>query len=259
MAADWTVDQIQLLDRSESSRDLLTSLRAQVLRPSFPKEQYVDDDDAQHNGPLLIACAPDGLVVGGALGEYFNDSTALLGYIAVRPCLRRRGVGEVLMAAVTANWTRDGRRWFIEIDDPRHHEPHAGHGDPTARVAFYHRFGVRAVPIPYFQPRLNPTLGRGEHMILGIVPSDNCEPIDTIRGADVADFLDEYFVGCEGEGARNDPDVTWLREWCSCDELPLVGLDPDHLEDNLRQIPDDEPPSAQFLARSREDEEADSP
>ncbi len=240
MSEASTMDGLTILDETTCNAELLAELRAHVLKPSFPVDEYMNDDDDPHEGPLLVACGPDGSVVGGALGEYYDDSTALLGYIAVRPGCRGRGIGQRLMAAITSTWTEDGRRWFIEIDDPRHHGSHAVYGDPRSRVAFYRRFGVVAIPIPYFQPRLAPGLNRGAHMLLGIVPPGSGEAPKTLPGAEVAAFLKHYFMVCEGSSVSVDPDVKWLLGWCRSGEVPMIALDPDH----LAGIPDDEPPSA---------------
>jgi GNAT superfamily N-acetyltransferase len=232
---------VTILDDRTADRKLLRQAREEILRPSFPKEQYVDDDDAPHVGPLLVAVSDSGLTLGIAVGEIFSASDALLGYLAVRPGYRGQNVGNALMTAIVQQWLTDGRQWFIEVDDPRHYPSREDHGDPAARLRFYHRFGVVAIPIPYFQPRLAPTLDRGAHMILGIVPPAGVHP-RAVSGASVRAFLEVYFAGCEGPGALSDDDLVWLLRWCEVDELPLIPLD------DLRHLPDADPPSATTTA-----------
>ena len=157
--------EIRLVDQeSPGAAGLLRELHDDVLRPSFRPEEYVSPTVINPAKKLaIIARADDGLVVGGALGEaYPHSRVLLLGYLAVRPGLRGKGIGSVLMAALKERWLdRDGENLAVlEIDDPRYHAPHPDHGDPAARLRFYGAFGVRLLGIPYFQPRLRDHLPR---------------------------------------------------------------------------------------------------
>jgi len=150
--------------------ELLVRFGAEILEKSFPPTEYVPNcfvGSGPLTDPFLVACAPDGTILGGACGEvYPHSNSLLLGYLAVRQGLRGTGVGGLLMRELRERWVRPGQLALLEIDDPRHHAVRDDYGDPTARARFYDRFGVRGLAVPYFQPRLGPALPRGYHMIL---------------------------------------------------------------------------------------------
>jgi GNAT superfamily N-acetyltransferase len=235
---------VQLLDQgSPNAAQLLREFHDEVLAPSFRPEEYVPPATIDLEGILaLIACADDGTVIGGAIGDVFPDSDALLlGYLAVRPGLRGTGTGSVLLTALKERWLPRHPLTFLELDDPRHHGPHPTHGDPARRLSFYATFGIRLLTIPYFQPRLRDDLPRGRHMLLGVIPPDGATPT-SVPAHQVTAFLREYFVAEEGPGALDDPEVRWLLETADPGgkggEIPLV--DPGA----YATVPDTAPPSA---------------
>lgn len=237
-------DDVRLFDGTapEAGR-LLREFRG-ILRRSFPPEEYVEypDDEAEGyaDGPMLIACGPDGAVLGGALGEVYPDSgTLLLGYLAVDPELRGSGVGTQLVQALRDRWFSPETFAIMEVEDPRHHQADPEHGDPAARLRFYARFGASALVMPYFQPRLRPDLPRAYHLLL--CPLNVPAHLDVGGEVDaraVASFLTEYFVACEGQDALEDPEVEWLLDWCRPPSIGLVSLA------DLGRVPDDDPPGA---------------
>jgi GNAT superfamily N-acetyltransferase len=216
---------VQLFDQgAPDAVELLRELHDKVLAPSFRQEEYLPPTTIDlQDGPALIACADDGTVIGGALGEVYPDSGALLlGYLAVRPDQRGKGTGGVLLAALKERWLPRYPLAFLELDDPRHHRPHPTHGDPARRLSFYAAFGIRLLTIPYFQPRLRGDLPRGYHMLLGVIPPTEATPT-SMPAHQVTAFLREYFVACEGTGALDDPEVHRLINAASAaDEIPLV-------------------------------------
>ena len=90
---------IQLFDQdSPRAAELLRELHDEVLFPSFPANEYIPPTTIDpQDGLAVIACSA-GRVVGGALGEVYPASNALLlGYLAARPGLRGSGVGSALL------------------------------------------------------------------------------------------------------------------------------------------------------------------
>ncbi len=220
-------EPIHILDENATqAKELLTELHDSILSVSFPPEEYIRPPaPAEADGPALIACQKDGLVLGGALGEWYPRSESLLlAYLAVRPGFRAKGIGELLMAAVVERWLSKVPLAFLELDDPHHHAPHPGYGDPVARLRFYARFGVRTLAIPYFQPSLADHLPRAYHLLLGVIAKERVEPPSTIPGARVAAFIEEYFEVSEGSDALQAPEVQRLLRACAVPEISLLSL-----------------------------------
>ncbi len=199
---------------SPHAAELLRELHDGVLRPSFRPEEYVSPTVIRPEGKLaVIACAADGLVIGGALGELYPASgVLLLGYLAVRPGWRGRGVGSAVMATLRERWLEPDSLALLELDDPRYHAPHPEHGDPLARLRFYGASGVRLLAIPYFQPRLRSHLPRGYHMVLGVIPPLGTTLPAALPAGRVSAFLREYFEDCEGPTVREEEEVQRLLE-----------------------------------------------
>lgn len=219
---------IQLFDQdSPRAAELLRELHDGVLRPSFRPDEYVSPTVIKPGGrPALIACADDGQVIGGALGEVYPVSgVLLLGYLAIRPGFRGKGVGSVLMTALRQRWLEPDTLAVLEMDDPRYHAPHPDHGDPEARLRFYGAFDVRLLTIPYFQPRLGSHLPRGYHMLLGVIPPAGVVPPAAIPAQQLRVFLPEYFEDCEGRPVRDDAELQRLLDACRGPEIDLVRIE----------------------------------
>jgi GNAT superfamily N-acetyltransferase len=229
---------IQLFDQdSPQAARLLRELHDEILAPSFPASEYVPPTTIDPKDGLAVIACSGGQVVGGALGELYPASRALLlGYLAARPGLRGSGVGSTLLAALKERWLGAHPLAFLELDDPRHHSADLNYGDPAARLRFYGRFGIKLLTIPYFQPRLGADLPRGYHMILGVIPPDGGTAPRTIPGHQVSAFLREYFDACEGNAADNDPEVRWLLDAASEPQITLVGAE------EFQRVPDSLPP-----------------
>jgi hypothetical protein len=106
----------------------------------------------------------------------------------------------------------------------------------VARLRFYERFGVRALAIPYFQPRLSAGLRRGYHMVLGVLEAPAAAPATSLDGRRVRQFLEEYFEAAEGPGWDRDPEVAWLLQACGPGPVELVPLH------DLSLVPEGAPP-----------------
>jgi GNAT superfamily N-acetyltransferase len=217
---------IRLFDAdSPRAAELLRELHDEVLRPSFPPEEYVPATVIDPSQELaVIACSEDGRVLGGALGERYPASgVLLLGYLAVRPGLRGQGVGSAVMTALRERWLDGDGLALLELDDPRYHEPHPDRGDPVARLRFYGASGVRLLAMPYFQPRLSSDLPRAYHMFLGVIPPIGATLPPALEARRVSAFLTEYFEVCEGPAVHDDPELRALLAACGEDQIELVG------------------------------------
>jgi GNAT superfamily N-acetyltransferase len=239
MVTTCSGQDIRLFDQtSPRAAEMLRELHEEILLPSFPPQQYVPPATISPRDHLaVIACADDGRVLGGALGEiYPRSGSLLLGYLAVRPGHRGAGVGSVLLAAARERWLTQRPVMFLELDDPRHHTPHPGYGDPEARLRFYGTFGVRLLAIPYFQPRLRAQLPRVYGMFLAALPALGFRLPQAMPASQVSAFLREYFEACEGGAADDDAEVRWLLGSVHGPEIALVGVD------QAAQVPDLSPP-----------------
>jgi GNAT superfamily N-acetyltransferase len=175
----------------------------------------------------FVARVADDTILGGAVIDWFAASRVLLlSYMAVRSGHRGGGVGAKLMAAVCGDAAEDLEPLLIvaEIDDPRHYQSDAAHGDPHARVRFYERLGGRTLPIPYLQPALGPDGSRVPHMLLMVLGGSLAPPeTKVIDGATVEFFLTEYFDLCEGPLQSGDSQRQDLLAACRRpDGLPLL-------------------------------------
>jgi GNAT superfamily N-acetyltransferase len=227
---------IRLLGQdSPRATELLRELHDGVLLPSFRPEEYVSPTVIDPAKKLaVIACAADGLVIGGALGEVYSASgVLLLGYLAVRPGFRGKGIGSVVMAALRERWLGQDTLAVLEMDDPRYHAPHPDYGDPEARLRFYGAIGVRLLGIPYFQPRLRSHLPRGYHMLLGVIPPTGATLPAAIPARQVSAFLREYFEDCEGSAVHDDAELRRLLDACRGSEIELVNFA------DISRIPDE--------------------
>jgi GNAT superfamily N-acetyltransferase len=231
---------IQVRDlRAEADPRLIEAIYHEILEPSFGSDELD-----------TLACVLDGLTEGGSYecwglaaldGEtpvgnimgypYLKSGVLLIGYVAVRPGLRSRGIGDLLL-------TEAGRHWYgkagltlvlAEIDDPRYH-PATADIDPRRRVAFYARHGTRIALGPYFQPRLE---GEGKKrvydMFLAVLAGRDgaIGPGPSVAGRQVSAFLMEYFTA-SGEGSdwprADDAEGRWLLDWYR--DRDMVGLQP---------------------------------
>jgi len=236
-------EDIRLFDEhSVGARELLQRFGEEILENAFPPEQYIPLQFAGTGAledPVLIACGPDGRILGGACGEIYPRShTLLLGYIAIRQDLRGAGLGSLLMDEIRERWLDPETLTVLEIEDPRHHPNDEDYGDSEARVRFYAGFGVEALAVPYFQPRLSASLPRSYHLMLGALSVPNhMRKGSGVDGFPIEHFLREYFVACEGEDVLEDEELQWLLSSYRVPEIQLVPID------DLNHIPNPDPPS----------------
>lgn len=245
--------QIRFRDmRADADTSLIEVIYRNILEPSFgPDELDTLDsvldgltEDGSYEAWGLCAL-DDETPVGCILGyPYPGSGVLLIGYVAVRPGLRSRGIGGLLMDEAQRRWYGKANLTLViaEIEDPRYH-PVVGDNDPERRVAFYARHNAQIAIGPYFQPRLEgPDKKRVYGLFLTILygSSDVISPGHSIPAQQIVTFLREYFTA-SGEGSEwprdEDGEGHWLLDWYRDHEM--VSLHPigKYSEIDLPQVP----------------------
>jgi predicted N-acetyltransferase YhbS len=220
-SADRPVVTIEEIDAADDQQ--VADFYGRVLAPNFPADELETSENIAEGlksgeTTALVARNPDGAIVGGAVGDLFPRSgVLLLSYLAVAAGGRGTGIGGLLMRALTDRWSSkySPPLLVMEVEDPRYHHASPAFGDPVARVRFYERLGVRALPVPYFQPALVPGLQRVPHLMLMVFGGTDVPPgTDRVDGKLVELFLTEYIEGCEGPVRPDDAPAQRLLAAC---------------------------------------------
>jgi GNAT superfamily N-acetyltransferase len=208
--------------RAETDTSLIERVYRDILQPSFDASELEALDvllDGLSGGisrECWGLCAMDGdTPVGCILGYPYPVSRVLLiGYMAIRPGLRSRGLGRTLLEEARRRWFGTAGLTLVlaEIEDPRYH-PAAGGIDPARRVAFYSRLAAQMVVGPYFQLQLK---GEGKKRIYGmflavLYGGERA----SVSAPQLAAFLREYFMTAEGSDwpSAGDEEGRWLLDW----------------------------------------------
>ncbi|WP_175986469.1 GNAT family N-acetyltransferase [Microbacterium tenebrionis] len=200
------------------SVDGLRSAHRELLTPSFRPGELLPQDAflAQFPGQAdaLLAQDDEGRIQGIAVMEQFHD-VVLLQYLAASPAARGRGVGSGLLDAVLSDRAPGSVLMLAEFDRPDAHASHPLHGDPTARLRFYARFGALALDLPYFQPALSAATPRQHGMLLAAFDRDGTIAargrLDATQARAVHSYLEEILDGAD------DPDAQRLRDAAAVD------------------------------------------
>ncbi len=209
---------------------LLRSLHRDVLVPSFPPAELVDEQellDAHASGRLRsLGVVEEGRVVAGVVGEWFADARVLLVlYLAIAPGRRGGGVGRRLVTTALDDWRAlDPLVVVGEVEHPAHHTGSEAHGDPVARLRFYARLGARVLALPYFQPGDGPGGERVPALLLVSFPLGPHAAEDDVPAAPLRAFLAENLRESEGTLA-DDTATRRLLDAAGGDRVRLV--DPD--------------------------------
>jgi GNAT superfamily N-acetyltransferase len=210
--------------RSNVSASLIAEIYREILEPSFRPDELdtsVSFIDGMASGQPLGLCALDGETpVGCILGYPYQRSRVLLiGYVAVKPGLRGRGIGGLLLHEAQQRWYQKPEFTLVvaEIEDPRHH-PAVADINPKRRVSFYARRGAQVVIGPYFQPRVG---GVGKKRVYNFFltvlsgSSGSINPNNSVDAGQLTGFLLEYFRASEGSDwpEAEDEEGNQLLEW----------------------------------------------
>lgn len=200
---------------------LLDAVHRDVLLPSFPPAELGSAEELTAevaDGSTVVSAVLDAdkTPVAAAVGHWSARARVqLLNYLAVLPSQRGTGVGRQLLRHVLEEWRMAHRPCAIlaEVEHPGAHAGSEEHGDPTARLRFYERFGALALDLPYFQPALTPEAGRMYGMTLLVLHLDpelaGPEP-GTVSSHPLRMFMLEYLAGTEGSRQDSDAATTAL-------------------------------------------------
>ncbi|HOC13835.1 MAG TPA: GNAT family N-acetyltransferase [Propionicimonas sp.] len=155
----------------------LGAVYEQLLKRSFPPQELADRDSFLNFvtwGEVLVE--RDGeLITAAAVGDYSpNTDLLLLEYLAVLPEYRGKGSGSKLLEAAFAQWCElmHPGAFLAEIERPDGHQGTPEYGDPVRRLKFYHKLGLKALALPYYQPALSPELAPVPDLLLGVLIED---------------------------------------------------------------------------------------
>ncbi|GAA4208000.1 hypothetical protein [Actinocatenispora rupis] len=212
---------------------LVDAIYADILSPSFPPAELTTLAALRAGitaGTTTVAVALDAARTpwGAAVGEWYPEARVmLLGYMAARPGNRGLGVGRELLAQSIRAWAGRYAPCLVlaEVERPDAHRASLAHGDPTARLRFYQRYGARALDLPYFQPALRADEERAYGMLLITLHAEDRFLIgpDLLDAAPVRAFWADYLAGTEGR--VDDPAATRLRDAMRRDGIRLRPLD----------------------------------
>ena len=198
-----------------------------LLEAAFGPEELMTIDelrDARHDPGTSGTLVQEGdePVASMITEEFLDGRVVLLAYLVVAASARSGGLGSKLLAELPRpDAGADTPLVLAEIEDPPRPR-FERRGDPAARLRFYDRAGTRLLPLPYAQPALRPGSPRVDGMLLITLGTTR----DDVDGRTVAAFLEEYFVGCEGEEVRRDPAYTTLHELALGDSHNRLALHP---------------------------------
>ncbi len=225
---------------SERDDGLLRQFHRDVLEPSFDPDELASvgwiaeglRGEGETDVLAHVALGPDGEVQGGIVAEIYRECGVLLiGYLAVRPDLRGRGIGTLLMREVAPRFYEDPRVVLAvgEVHDPRAWSGIAGE-EPLARLRFFERVGGRVLGVPFIQPALWEGGARVPGFLLLVFHADPSVCIErdgrtSISAVLVESFVRGYFESAEGPPRPADEQyaslVKRIRESPEIDVLPV--------------------------------------
>ncbi|MGA8115173.1 MAG: hypothetical protein WCA46_16035 [Actinocatenispora sp.] len=190
-----------------------------VLRPSFPPAELVSLASLRAGVTagrvtLMIASDTQGVPHGVAVGEWSESARVMrLNYLAAAPGERSRGIGGRLLSAAVESWRGRYRPFVLlaQVERPDQHRASAQHGDPTARLRFYQRYGARALNLPHYQPALSPGGDRSYGLLLIALHADDEFRVgpEELTAAPIRRFLVDFLAAGDPDpdtGDGTDPD-----------------------------------------------------
>lgn len=181
------------------------AIHRQLLAPHFPPDELMLEEDfvaAVADGTLHLhvesAGDPDSDPLAVVVAEFHEPTRVLLvDYLAVSAAARGGGIGGRALNTALSRWQEQfaPRLVLAEVEHPTTRARHAAHGDPAARVAFYHRLGAKALPVPYAQPPLHPAGSSVEGLMLVVLREDGRAPDHDVAAEPVRLFLSDHLAG----------------------------------------------------------------
>jgi GNAT superfamily N-acetyltransferase len=159
---------------------------------------------------IILALDTGGQILGGVIFEFYRESKCwLVTYIAVRPEVRHRGIGEALITtAVETISRRTGDvTLFAETEIPARLATRPGRDWAWTRLAILTSFGLRRIPIDYVQPALSPEKHPIDNLYLLLyVGKSGRNAIASVR---LISFLREFYA------ALHQPSSPYLGKMCN--------------------------------------------
>lgn len=123
---------------------------------------------------VLLARGADDVILGGAVCEYYRESSCgLLTYLLVAEQARGTGIGRALTRAALSALRDDAERHgaalhavFAEAEDPRATDDPARRAYRTARLTLLAKLGAALVDVRFVQPDLGDGAGRERGLVL---------------------------------------------------------------------------------------------
>jgi GNAT superfamily N-acetyltransferase len=220
--------------RRHFDRDLVDRFYREVLAKSFFRDELESAEylaaglqaDEEPRVLASIALGSGDEVLGGVVAECYTESGVLLiAYVAVRPNVRRRGIGAQLMRRAATEWYADEHVLLAvcEVHDPRHWSEADGE-DSFARLRFFERLGAQLLAIPFLQPAIENGGERVRGFLLIALHVDERIVVerDGRRGiaADrMARFVRQYYEAAEGAREPYDPELARLLARIERDDI----------------------------------------
>lgn len=208
--------------------DQLVRIYDDVLDPTFPDDELVTRDDfvdrvtsgAYEVFTLGDPDEPEAVAVGHL---HRPSGVFLFEWLAVRPGIRGRGTGRRAVSEALDHWQQalSPRMVIGEVEHPWLVPADETHGDPSARLRFYHSFGAKVVDVRYAQPPLREGGAVVPHLMVTVFRVDGEAPGDEVPARPLRQYLEFRFPHAEEPyaAALADADV---------ELLPTTELDADH-------------------------------
>jgi GNAT superfamily N-acetyltransferase len=227
-------DDVHFVEPIQPDDKTLVRLYRELLVPNFCSDQLATEeafvvDQRSEGSRTILAWDSKGDLVGGLTGHYYaTRGVYLLGYLAVSPLFRGKGIGSALLSYGLDRWSQELAPTLMlgEVEDPRQHN-NTRFGDPQRRFNLYRRFGARALQLPYFQPALRTGGARVRGLLLMVFAAraDAYASPTTITGQLLDCFLRQYVLECEGHLPENDAALRLLLSCCRPTHgVPLLPL-----------------------------------
>jgi GNAT superfamily N-acetyltransferase len=229
---------------AEPDDALFSAVYDRVLVPAFavgelePLEVIrAQVTDPRHILRMLACFGADAEPVAVITSDWYSRSgVMLIGYLAVRPDLRRQGTGTKLIERAVVKWNAElsPALAVAEVEDPRQFQGSdagdADTGNPADRLRLYESLGARVIGVPYFQPKLSDDLERVHGLMLMAFGVDGRllgdVKVDSVPTEPIGAFLDEYFEATEGPPPPQDAEFVNLKaRVLSTAEAPLLRAD----------------------------------